>query len=158
MRSEKQRFHSSRGWIDPFCVTAWAFLVTVKNPPAMQETRVWSLGQEDLVEKGMVTLSSISCLENPLNREEPGLGSQIATNKHTLRQFVVKLRVLLGWCTLTDIPSLECSCPKTISLNLIKPPELTSSLSERRWKKLPLGRNKQIQKVGYILRQLAWGF
>ena len=38
-----------------------AFLVAqmVKNLPAMQETRVWSLGQEDSLEKGMVTHSSI---------------------------------------------------------------------------------------------------
>ena len=31
----------------------------VKNPPAMQETWFRSLGQEDLLEKGMVTHSSI---------------------------------------------------------------------------------------------------
>ena len=30
-----------------------------KNPPAMQETRVPSLGQEDTLEKGMATLSDI---------------------------------------------------------------------------------------------------
>ena len=34
--------------------TSWASLVAqvVKNPPAMQETLVWFLGQEDSVEKG----------------------------------------------------------------------------------------------------------
>ena len=32
---------------------------TVKRLPAMQETRVWSLGQEDPLEKGMATHSSI---------------------------------------------------------------------------------------------------
>ena len=31
----------------------------VKNLPAMQETRVWSLGQEDPLEKEMATHSSI---------------------------------------------------------------------------------------------------
>ena len=31
----------------------------VKNLPAMQETQVWSLGQEDPLEKGMVIYSSI---------------------------------------------------------------------------------------------------
>jgi len=31
----------------------------VKNPPAMQETWVQSLGWEDLLEKGMATRSSI---------------------------------------------------------------------------------------------------
>ena len=39
---------------------------TVKNPPAMQETQVQSLGQEDPLEKGMITHST--CLENPLDR------------------------------------------------------------------------------------------
>ena len=37
---------------------------TVKNPPAMQETWVRFLGQEDPLEKGM----QYSCLENPMNR------------------------------------------------------------------------------------------
>ena len=32
---------------------------TVKNLPAMQETRVRSLGQEDPLEKGMATHSTI---------------------------------------------------------------------------------------------------
>ena len=37
------------------------FLVTqmIKNLPAMQETRVWSIGWEDLLETGMATHSSI---------------------------------------------------------------------------------------------------
>ena len=34
----------------------------VKNPPAIQETRVQSLGQEDPLEKGMATLSSTLAL------------------------------------------------------------------------------------------------
>ena len=37
---------------------------TVKNPPAMQETRVRSLGEEEPLEKGI----QYSCLENPTNR------------------------------------------------------------------------------------------
>ena len=42
-------------------LNAWASLVAqmVKNLPAMQETWVRSLGQEDTPEKGMVTHSSI---------------------------------------------------------------------------------------------------
>ena len=48
----------------------WVFLVaqTVKNLPAMQETWVRSLGQEDPLEKGMATHSSYSCLENSLDK------------------------------------------------------------------------------------------
>ena len=40
---------------------SWGSLVTqlVKNPPAMQETWIWSLGWEDLLEKGKATHSSI---------------------------------------------------------------------------------------------------
>ena len=40
---------------------SWASLVAqlVKNPPAMQETWVQSLGWEDPLEKGKATLSSI---------------------------------------------------------------------------------------------------
>ena len=42
-------------------MTSWASLVTqmVKNLPAMQETQVRSLGQEDPLEKGIATHSSI---------------------------------------------------------------------------------------------------
>ena len=43
----------------------------VKNPPAMQETPVRSLGGEDPLEKGMATHSSILPWEIP-GTEEPG--------------------------------------------------------------------------------------
>ena len=39
----------------------------VNNPPAMQETRVQSLGQEDPLEKEMATHSKI-LVENPMHR------------------------------------------------------------------------------------------
>ena len=52
---------------------------TVKNLPAMQETRIQSLGQEDPLEKGMATHSSILAWRIPWT-EEPGklqfIGSQ----------------------------------------------------------------------------------
>ena len=43
----------------------------VKNPAAMQETQVQSLGQEDVLEKEMTTHSSIVAWEIPWT-EEPG--------------------------------------------------------------------------------------
>ena len=43
----------------------------VKNLPAIQETRVWYLGQEDPLEKEMATLSSILTWRIPWT-EEPG--------------------------------------------------------------------------------------
>ena len=52
---------------------------TVKNLPAIWETQVQSLGQEDPLEKGMATHSSILAWRVPWT-EEPGglqsLGSQ----------------------------------------------------------------------------------
>ena len=59
----------------------WASLVaqTVKRLPTMWETRVQSLGQEDLLEKEMATHSSILAWKIP-QTEEPGrlqsMGSQ----------------------------------------------------------------------------------
>ena len=41
----------------------------VKNPPAMQETQVRSLGQEDPLEKGMATNSSILAWRIPWTEE-----------------------------------------------------------------------------------------
>ena len=42
---------------------------TVNNPPAMQETWVRSLDQEDSLEKGMATHSRILAWENPTDRK-----------------------------------------------------------------------------------------
>jgi len=40
----------------------------VKHLPTVQEILIQSLGQEDLLEKGMATHSSILALENPMDR------------------------------------------------------------------------------------------
>ena len=54
-------------------VCTWASLVAqmVKDLPAMHETWVRSLGQEDPLEKGMATCSSILAWRIP-GTEEPG--------------------------------------------------------------------------------------
>ena len=54
----------------------------VKNPTAMQETCIRSLGQEDLLEKEMATHPTILAWEIPWTEEPGGLqsiGSQIQT-------------------------------------------------------------------------------
>ena len=51
----------------------------VKNPPAVQETWVRSLGQEYPLEKGMATYSSILAWRIPWTEEPdrlPSMGSQ----------------------------------------------------------------------------------
>ena len=49
---------------------------TVKNLPAMQETQVQSLGQEDTLEKAMASHSSILAWEIPLTEGSDGLQSE----------------------------------------------------------------------------------
>ena len=46
---------------------------TGKNPPAMLETQVRSLGQEDSLEKGLTTHSSILAWRIPWTEEPGGL-------------------------------------------------------------------------------------
>ena len=48
---------------------------SVKNPPAMQETQVQSLGWEDPLEKEMATHSSILAWKFPWTDEPGGLQS-----------------------------------------------------------------------------------
>ena len=51
---------------------------TVTNPPAMQETRVWSLGQEDPLEEGMATHSSTVAWRIPWGLKEADTIEQIS--------------------------------------------------------------------------------
>ena len=50
-------------------------VLTEKNLPAVQEMGVWSLGQEDPLEKGMATHSSILAWKIPQMEETGGLQS-----------------------------------------------------------------------------------
>ena len=67
----------------------------VKNLPAMQETWVWSLGQEDPLEKGMATHCSILGWEIPWTEEPGGLqslglqrvGHNLATQQRQTKYF-----------------------------------------------------------------------
>ena len=54
---------------------------TVKNLPAMQETRVRSLGQEDPPEKGMATCFSILAWRIPWTEERGGLQSMASKSR-----------------------------------------------------------------------------
>ena len=51
----------NRWWVKKLYIHMWICLMAqlVKNLPAMQEIWVWSLGWEDIVEKGKVNYSSI---------------------------------------------------------------------------------------------------
>ena len=65
---------SAGEWIGYPIQCSWASLAAqlVKNPPAMQETWVWSLGWEDPLEKGKATHSSILAWRIPGTVESMG--------------------------------------------------------------------------------------
>ena len=78
----------------------WALLAQVgKNLPAMQETRIRSLGQEDPLEKGMATHASILAWRIPWT-EEPGDPFH---------------RVAKSWIQLSNSPLLKADCLSTWS-------------------------------------------
>ena len=77
------RTYTALLFVDSVSIGQWAFLVaqTVKNPPAVQETWVGSLGWEDPLEEDMATHYSILAWRTPPpGTEEPGglqsMGSQ----------------------------------------------------------------------------------
>ena len=68
-----------------YSLCIWASLVaqTVHNLPAMQETRVQSLSQEDPLEKGMTTQSSFLASKIPRTEELDGLTVHVVTENQT---------------------------------------------------------------------------
>ena len=65
--NEKGDIHP--GWFCPqITFTSSTFPLTVKNPPTMQETWVWSLDREDPLEEEIVIYFSYFCLENSMDR------------------------------------------------------------------------------------------
>ena len=72
----------------------------VKNLPTLQETQVWSLGQEDLLEKGMATHSSILAWRVPWTEEPGGLqsmGSQRVRHNWATNPFTFSFRLNDGF-------------------------------------------------------------
>ena len=62
---------------------------TVKNLPAIQETRIQSLGQEDPLEKGMTTHPSILAWRSPWT-EEPGGLQSMGSQRLTLSGLLIE--------------------------------------------------------------------
>ena len=72
----------------------------------LQETQVWSLGQEDTMEKGMVTHSSILVWRIPWTEEPGGLQSmEVAKSQTQLKRLSTHARVS---------GQKECSVPESI--------------------------------------------
>ena len=83
-------FFNIKGHVTQSCCTYYCILVAqmVKHLPAIQETRVQSLGWEDLLEKEMATHSSIPAwripgVEEPSRLQSMGSQSQTRLNDFT---------------------------------------------------------------------------
>ena len=90
---------------------------TVKNPPAIQETLVQFLGQEDLLEKRMVTHSSILAWRIPWTEEPRGLlftGSQRIGNDSASHTFTSLSRGKGNVCG-QSMDSFMGAIPSTLS-------------------------------------------
>ena len=76
---------------------------TVKNPSAMQETWVQSLGWEDPLEKGKATHSSILAWRIPWTRKKSDTTDQLSLSWH----FRVEVDAINNYSGMTGI-KLEC--------------------------------------------------
>ena len=70
-----QGYATNNGRAEVWTLVAWLVAQMVKNLPAMQETRIRALGQEDPLERGMATQSSILAWRIPCTEEPGGLQS-----------------------------------------------------------------------------------
>ena len=68
----------------------------VKHLPAMQETQVRSLGQEDPLEKEMATHSSTLAWKIPWTKEPGGLQSMGSQGRTRLSDFTFKLLIIIN--------------------------------------------------------------
>ena len=92
----------------------------VKNPPAMQETRVQSLGWEDPLEKGMASHSSILAWRIPYTEEPGGLQSmrwQRVRHNWAIFTFHTQFIVARHSNYLPSTTLLTCSCLHLICFN-----------------------------------------
>ena len=80
----------------------------VKNPPAMQETWVWSLGWENPLEKEMATHSSILVWEIPWIEKPgglPSMGSQRVGHDWATNTFALEASLVAQ--TVKNLPAME---------------------------------------------------
>ena len=131
----------------------------VKNPPAMQETQVWSLGQRDPLEKGMTTHSSILAWRTP-QTEEPGrlqsMGLQSPWGRFILSYHIHRIRRHI--CFVCTEPSIQhgvwhSGCSLKVSWMNGSPTRIP--LLPKRRSPVDFGEGSQWTRAGFLSRTLA---
>ena len=99
-----------------YCYVGASLLAqTVKNLSAMQETQVWPLAWEDLLEKGMAMHSSILAWRIPWTKEPGGLHPWGRKESDKIEQLTLSLlgyvitHILMGWNDITYITEQPAS-------------------------------------------------
>ena len=91
------------------CQTASLVAQMVKHLPAMQETRVWSQGQEKPLEKGMATHSSILAWTIPWTEEPGGLRSMGSQRVGQTERLTLAFRHCSGFWVCSDTRNRQTS-------------------------------------------------
>ena len=79
-----------------------------KNVPAMQETWVRSLGQEDPLEEGM-PMHQYSCLKNSTDRGPDGLYSPVGHKELDMTEHLTCSYILYFGCCLFELSSMQAN-------------------------------------------------
>ena len=118
----------------------WASLMTqmVKKLPAIWETQVWSLGQEDPLEKGLATHASI--LAWKISWTEEPEGYSLCCHKESDR--TEQLTLSLSWGLISSVPQILTTDSKGHVIYLLFP---------KRFKKKPTS-VCVISQEKYVLR------
>ena len=127
----------------------WVGDSTVKNPPAMQETQVQSLGREDALEKAMATHCS-TAWRIPWIKESGGLqstGSQRVRHSWATKQacnliivvnflviLLLKFSIIFGrsWITWKWI-WFKCKISPYISIHLVRNGNMLRQMISKSW-------------------------
>ena len=100
----------------------------VKDLPAVQGTQVWSLGQEDPLEKRMATHSSILAWRIPWT-EEPGGLQSMRSQRVSMTEKLARTRYT--WvlkCTFSGFASFILSCIESLKYNFYKVRKIISDI------------------------------
>ena len=108
----------------------------VKNPPAVQVTRIWSLSWEDPLEKGMATHSSIFAWRLPWTEEPGGLGPWSRKELDTTERLTLLLCFIFYRAVLLAHP-LAKNLWGLVKMKVHYMTSLMCALLYHRWKKSP---------------------
>ena len=104
---------AKRIWDEVIYTLASLVAKMVKNLPAMQKAQVRSLGQEDPLEKGMTTHSSILAMKNPWTEESGGLQSmRLQRIRHDWGTNTVTIHIYIFICIIFMFNWFIYSCPR----------------------------------------------